>query len=395
MKGKDMSGKYSVRQRLLIKSAAALMVGGLILGAYLMVRNVDESSYNRHEFEDPGPVESSRTNPLFQIRSDRRVELMALVFRLAGNGEYGRCGLPAYNRRVRDRFSGFKNHPAIRLANEFRTRNLVGFDAVSSFSVNLNDTDRLEITAPEQLDGRWPRDRIPEFLAALRDFVKASEFNHFMDEERPLYVSYENRTGKLVADAGITAWVEKNFGRKEQRRFVVVPALLNGPNNYGSAMKTEAGETFYAIIGIDPEYDTQNRKARKVSIIVHEFMHSFVNPMVDRHVAELNPAADRLFPAVREQLYKSGYNNPHTMLYETLVRAATALYVLDTSGEAAFRREVRNQQRLGFPWMNDLTDRMVSERAKYAGAWTFERSFPEYIKVLNAYPTAAGLQTTQ
>ncbi|MGE4565709.1 MAG: DUF4932 domain-containing protein [Victivallaceae bacterium] len=339
---------------------------------------------NRYEFQDPGPVDPAQADPMLVIEFKSGVELMSLVFRLAGNEEFNRCLLPGYDRRVREHFAAFADHPAVRLAAEFRRRNQVGYDAVSSFAVNLTDVNSPELAAPDQLDRRWPRDRMPEFLSALRDFVKASDFNRFIAEERKLYDSYLHRTGRLVAPTGIGNWAEKNFGKHQDRTFVVVPALLNGPNNYGAGTKTGTGETFFAIIGIDPKYDLPARKSGTIGLVVHELMHSFVNPMVDRHYPEMQPAAERIFPKVKARMQKQGYNNPRTMMYESFVRAATAIYFLDTFGEAAFEKEVQSQRQLGFLWLNELAACLIRERKKHRDGPQFEKSFPACIEALNS-----------
>lgn len=385
-----MSAKQSAPRRVLIKVAAAILVGlGCLMLFFpsMFFSNVSTPAWlaNRYEFQDPGPVDPGQADLVLVIQFNPGVELLSLIFRLAGSDEFNRCRLPGYDRRVRERFAAFADHPAVRLAAEFRRRNQVGYDAVSSFAVNLANVNSPELTDPEQLDRRWPRDRMPEFLAALGDFVKASNFNGFLEEERKLYDSYCNRTGRLVATDGIGNWAEKNFGRRQDRTFIVVPALLNGPNNYGARAQNATGETFFAIIGIDPEYDRPARKSGTIGLIVHELMHSFVNPMVERHYSRLQPSAERLFAAVGEQMRKQGYRNPHTMMYESFVRAATAIYFLDTSGEAAFEREVKKQRQLGFLWMDELTACMIRERRKHPDGPQFEKSFPACIEVLNSY----------
>ncbi len=385
-----MNAKKSAAGRMLIKAAAAILFGlgclMLFCPSWFCPNGIAPAwPAKRYEFQDPGPVDPAQADPMLVIQFHPGVELMSLVFRLAGNDEFNRCGLPGYDRRVRDHFAPFENHPAVRLATEFRRGNQVGYDAVSSFAVNLTDVNSPELAAPDQLDRRWPRDRMPEFLSALRDFVKTSDFNRFIAEERKFYDSYLHRTGRLVAPTGIGNWAEKNFGKHRDRTFVVVPALLNGPNNYGAGTKTGTGEIFFAIIGIDPEYDRPARKSGTIGLVVHELMHSFVNPMVDRHYPEMQPAAERMFPMVKVRMQKQGYNNPRTMMYESFVRAATAIYFLDTFGKAAFEREVKKQQELGFTWMNELTACIIEERRIHPDAWQFEKGFPAGIEMLKAW----------
>jgi Domain of unknown function (DUF4932) len=61
---------------------------------------------------------------------DPRVELLSIVFRLAGNSEYSMSPLKSYTADIDAYFAPYKEHPAVALARKLAGENEVGFDAV-------------------------------------------------------------------------------------------------------------------------------------------------------------------------------------------------------------------------------------------------------------------------
>src|SRR5436853_7195050 len=69
---------------------------------------------------------------------DPRVELLSIVFRLAGNSEYNMSPLKTYTADIDSYFSPYKEHPAVVLARKLASERDVGFDAVMGMSIRLS-----------------------------------------------------------------------------------------------------------------------------------------------------------------------------------------------------------------------------------------------------------------
>src|ERR1019366_10724905 len=112
---------------------------------------------------------------------DPRVELLSLIFRLAGNPEYNMAKVKSYAEDAEKQFGKFRSHAVVTLAQELRGTHGVSYDAVMSLAVHLTDAERLQLKLPlqpwpEGLDRRWPAPDVSNFLAAARQFVKDSSF---------------------------------------------------------------------------------------------------------------------------------------------------------------------------------------------------------------------------
>ena len=64
------------------------------------------------------------------VRSDPRIELLTVIFRLAGAEEYDQCQVPVYAAAIDSAFGRYRGHPAIALAKRIREEHGIGFDAV-------------------------------------------------------------------------------------------------------------------------------------------------------------------------------------------------------------------------------------------------------------------------
>jgi len=124
------------------------------------------------------------------IEVDPRVELMAIVFRLAGNPEYRQCRIPSYVTDTERYFGDFDHHPAVAMATRLRNTRRMSCDGPMSLALHI-DPDLRPLKSFEQwpwgLDGRWKKDETREFLEKLRQFAAETRFDQFFRAHRPMY----------------------------------------------------------------------------------------------------------------------------------------------------------------------------------------------------------------
>ena len=311
-----------------------------------------------------------------RVGVDTRVELMSIIFRLAGNPEYGQGSLPGYNKAIDAHFGAFKDHPAIRLARQLREASGVSFDAVMSMAIHVEDAYSLKERVPFDrpgiaLDARWKGAQARKFLEAARQFVVDAKFREFVQSQQPLYDVANERLRALVTKSVDLAWFNKFFGRPPGASFVLVPGLANGGGSYGPKFRAADGaEEDYAIAGVW-NVDGEGKPTFPqglVGTIVHEFNHSFANPLVEQHAAALEKSGARMFAAVADAMRSQAYGDGETVLKESLVRACAARYALAHEGEQAAANAVQYERRRFFLWTPELVDLLgeyEKDRARY------------------------------
>jgi Domain of unknown function (DUF4932)/Bacterial Ig-like domain len=318
---------------------------------------------------------------------DPRVELMSLIFRLAGNREYNMARVKSYADEVEQQFGKLRGQAVVTLARELRGTHGVSYDAVMSLAVHLTDAEHLKLKLPLQpwpdgLDQRWTAPDVSNFLAAAGQFVKVSSFQEFVEQHRPLYQTTVARMQTLMEKEAHLEWFDAYFGPRSQAGFTVALGLLNGGGCYGPHFRAADGrEELYCVLGVWqtdkqglPEFTSD-----ALGTVVHEFCHSYANPLIARHQAALGASGDALFEFVAEPMRAQAYGSGYTMLCESLVRVSVIRYLRQYEGEEAARRAIQVEKQKGFLWMQEMSDLLGNYEAHREQYPTLEDFSPRLV----------------
>jgi hypothetical protein len=292
---------------------------------------------------------------------DQRIELLSIVFRLAGNDEYNGNQFAAYVRDIHQHFDAYKSHPAVVMAKQVAQQNGVGFDAVMSMAIHLEQPPSLKLASAytkAQLDKRWGATNPEHFATLLQKFYQDAHCQAFFDRHEAMYQTAVNRFSNVL-DKVDKSWYKQYYGTLPTGKFNVVIGVGNGGGNYGPKVILQNGqEEIYAIMGTWAVDSTQlplYEQASVLPIIIHEFNHSFVNAMIDKQENELEASGKVIFAKVEDQMRRQAYSNWKTMIYESLVRASVVRYLAkhDPEGQSA-QRQLREEEQRGFIWTENL-----------------------------------------
>ncbi len=337
------------------------------------------------------PLPKNRLNPsVIEIKVDPRVELIGIVFRLAGNYEFNQGRIRPYVRDIERHFGDFDDHPAVKFAARLRSTRRMSCDGPMSLAIYI-DRDYYPLKTFEQwpwgLDGRWKKQETAEFLELLRQFAAETKFNEFFEAHSTLYETGIRSCQAVMAQYDLQTWLGKFFGVEEMGELKMVLGFLNGPNNYGPRFTNGQTREKYAIIGMQlPDADGNPIfRPRKLEIVAHEFCHSFANPVVDKYIEQLRLAGEKLYGAKAPAMKRLGYQNWQSLMYESTVRACVASYIRNSFEPEYLQNYLNKEASLGFVWTEDLGNLLKtyqSNRDKYP---TFKSFFPEFITFLNEY----------
>jgi len=298
------------------------------------------------------------------VSVDPRVELVSIVFALAGGVAYNQ---PTQYRPYRDRvdrwFSRYENHPAVRYAIKLRHERGIGFNAPMGLAIRISPDPSMTLLVPlkpwpERFDDRWTPHTVHAFLSRLRRFRHDSDFDAFFQENQPFYEEITARLRNAVQrDLGLE-WFPSFFGSRDSQEgeIHIVPGPLLGPCNYGPAVRIAGRLHRYAMVGVWRTDETGRPVFQRedVSTVVHEICHSFSNPVVRRWMNRLRPLFVTLRDRHREAFREQAYDDPESIAYETMVRACVERYLLDTEGAAAAAEHEKDQRAREFLWVGDL-----------------------------------------
>ena len=347
------------------------------------------------------------------IEVDPRVELIGIVFRLAGNPEFNDGTLKQYAKAIERHFGDFDGHPAVKMAAQLRKTRLMSCDGPMSLAVHIDRNYRLRKTTeewPSALDYRWEKQETAEFLEKLRHFAVETKFDEFFKAQGSIYeqgirpcksILEQNEVAKdqsrlefvkfLSADVG--EWLSGFFGVENPGDLRLVLGFVNAFANFGLRFETAGISEKYAIIGMRP-FDQANTiifLPQQVVTVVHEFSHSFVNPVVKKYMEQLRSAGEKLFVSHEAAMRMIGYQKWESVMYETAVRACVVSFVRQSIVDPRFMDFVlKSDAGRGFVWTEDMGNCLKTYEDNRDSYSTFESFFPELVDFLDDYTRKAA-----
>lgn len=321
---------------------------------------------------------AAQEQPGVEAGVDRRAELIAIIFRMAGSPEYNKGAVRDYVRDVDEYFGRLRDHPAVRYATALRTNRGIGYDAPMNLALYLDTAFALDGRIPfSDIDPRWTRDDALEFIKRIKDFSAEGNFDAFYRAHADLYRAIEAEAKDLIDSSFRSDWFEKFFRSQPRPKFKVVLCPLNGRYNYGAHRRIGGASEHYCFKGIEESIWTGYLTDDALGTFAHEFIHSYVNPLVDLHATELEESAKRIYSRVENSLKRHGYGHWKIMLYESITTAIDLHYRTDT-GINSIQRSLRiaRNERMGFFYLRDLFELIREYRNNPDLFPTFESFVP-------------------
>jgi len=253
---------------------------------------------------------------------DLRVELLTAIFRRAGRSEF--TGFyNDYQRSLFDFLLPYREHPAVVFARDLP----LGFDAVPNFAIHMKRAGNGFVLVDNQYFlftcGRWTEESVATFIELVNDFYFDTGFGEFFASQTE---HYENITEIFIRDVYSNLnhdWFYAHGVRPDQMRIVINPNHTQ--TGYGPSLWEDAYGTISASYSIVPgRYNYTG--VDWLRLTVHEFNHTFANPIAARWYEE-NEAFRELSRASVGSI--PWYPQSLTMAFEYVTRAYDILYLVE------------------------------------------------------------------
>lgn len=165
------------------------------------------------------------------------------------------------------------------------------------------------------------------FLQGFNAFYGEMDFDEYLEDSR---MYYEKAMEEIIANLPGTDFIpamESYFG-KEFESYTLIPSLTI-PKGMGFGLNLGEGRVFNIFGALDYQQIEDKKplsmgfantqELRELSI--HEFGHSFVNPLVDILPESAFKQTESLFEPIREAIYQQGYNTWEACVTEHFVRS--------------------------------------------------------------------------
>ncbi|AYL98175.1 DUF4932 domain-containing protein [Mucilaginibacter celer] len=314
-------------------------------------------------------------NNIAPPKVDKRVELLSIVFRLAGNEEYNTTENAKYVADIHRHFDKFSSHPLIKYAAELRDSLGISYDAVMAMAIHLNNPPLLDPIVPFSIslpDQRWNLKTAAKFNIMLKQFYTDADCSSFFDAHLNDYAVAKSRFNTLFKNLDVS-WYYKFYGKAPTENFNIIIGLGNGGGNYGPHIDlNDHLKKVYAIIG-SGSFDEQGAPVYNLSsylpTLIHEFNHSFVNYLIDKYEQQLTTSGTIIFEKESAKMRRQAYTSWKTMMNEALVRASVISYLKSHNADTLIAdKELKQQLANGFVWMRPLVkllDTYQTQRKTY------------------------------
>ena len=318
------------------------------------------------------------------------VELMGLIWRMAGAPEYSKCNVKTVVNSADVHFASMKNHQAIKLAAQYSKSN-ISYDAVTGYANQLIFNDEGDLVFdPDYLEGsnssfdRWNNQQKYDMLAAVNDFYKKSNFHEWFvstrDEQQQAIASF-----KTVCNLDYT-WFDTFYGKTDKISSRIILSFMIGGNNNGISLKRKDSTLLLTpVLGCLNQHSGNISFNGDMNLIVHEFSHPYCNPLIEANWSSISAKSNEVFNEVRDIMVRQAYGNPITMMCETLVRSCSIRYMLSHNQKNLVNQRLEYEESKGFIMVRYLIKTLEEreiEAVQYASLADF---MPVIIEAINNF----------
>lgn len=318
------------------------------------------------------------------VGADERVELLATVQLLADYFLVSKYPSD-YKKEVVQHFQTYKNHAAVRY---FRELSANDFAYSEPFKYVL-EHGSLPDFMPNQYNAEFKPSSVMQadslllLSIYLKDFYEKTNFRAFFDEHSYLYDTLTTAIVESLGKTDYVALLEAYYGMPQaDYEIIFSPLLPNG--GFGPAVVLPNQRYhLYALVGPNgvedglPTFDTDFLTK---SLLLHEFSHSFINPLTEKYWNELKQY-DTLYSFIAADMEARAYTSWDIAINEHLVRAIVIRLVQQEQGRQAADRLLEREKKAGFYYIEPLLHALAkyeNKRKKYS---TFESFYPEIVRV--------------
>ena len=334
-----------------------------------------------------------------EVEVSETVELVSIISRTAGYQEYNLDMGGQYIEDVKTWFDQYKDHPCVNCFKELRGNYGISHNAPMDLALNIMiDGERIKLIGDKKdFDPRWERVDLEPVLELIGQFYTDTRFHEFYQQHLAFYnetlLKYDTNVMKYFDQD----WYARFYGTEPGELFRIIIGFTNGGHNYGSSRQLPGmPKESFSVSGywIHPQtdygsvLDPENAKKYAAPILIHEFNHSFVNPLIEneKNAARFGDIPQRMLDQNYNIMSQQAYGEGKTVFNETIVRAATVIYMMEhgySSDEVL--AEIKENMTRGFTWMPETVAALrdySSHRGKYP---TLNDYYPKIAKVLDKY----------
>lgn len=232
------------------------------------------------------------------------------------------------------------------------------------------------------------KDTVLDNISQLEDFAKKSRFQDFYKQHQAYYSALRHQFQLATQPERIWRWLEFHFPARYQSYKIFFSPL--GPGNNSARMFDNNNFKESLIFISSPnryENDEGSPTIKMTRSFFTEIDHTYVNPISDQYINEINSAINDPKPWYRG----GGYNRPYSIFNEYMTWSIFSLYAMEHYSAAEFNYtksyiEKFMEEKRGFFKFTDFNNEMTRLYKNKSPEQKITDLFPKIIAWMNNNP---------
>lgn len=281
-----------------------------------------------------------------------------------------------YVQQIKSTFSSYKNHKFVEKIKTLLENPSFKYDA--PLEMVLNMWSKQEPSKELLARARLSKNDYKNLYKDLIDFIETTNFYKFFDENQSYYIKNLRQFVEDINQYSPQEYLFNFLGLNSNNLNIVLMFGISTAN-YGIALDKQLYCCVrpYKESRFENEIDFCCDLPYMTTLVLHEFAHSFINPITENYREEIDNIDKKHFELALQ-------NNPYgdhieTVVNETIIRTIECLYVKENFIESyqKIRQDYINDGFVYIPQLEILFDDYLGRRNCYK---TIKDFYPEIIK---------------
>lgn len=280
---------------------------------------------------------------------DKRTEIMEIMLTLTDYFDrIPKLRVPTefdYAVDVKNYFSQYKNHRAVKLLTEIIHELSFDYDAPIALMWQLNSDFSINELLKYPFETRLGRSpKVLEFIKEIKNFALDTNYDEFYKKHTRAYQKWIEDT-KSKVDENLLDYMDNFYKEELERDYIINLMPLQTHCNYG----VENGNQSICNLGakfsenkLEPYFLSQ----KNLDLIQHEFSHPLINPLTDKYFNQ------KKMPTLSEEVTKKmidlTYGDVPTYINEQIIRCTTILYLTHLNCGEDEESLIKEEENKGF-----------------------------------------------
>lgn len=262
-----------------------------------------------------------------------------------------------YKSKLRKKLDALKNHKAVVLFDTLSKKHGFNFYKVTHWALQFGKFPELnkvrEVAEPYPFVETDSEYLLKNFKKEFISFNQDSLFQEYLTEIKPLNEKIIDQVKESKTIQELPTYLERYYGTELGSYNLILSPLVHS-GGFNAEFIENGKKEVYAIIGPNGEIDFIpyfDQDYLETDMILHEFGHSFVNPLMDKYDKEIESLKNQYFTKKLEQSGKNqGYKEWKYIFNELLLRATTIRITEKNFGTEKAKELLDYENQLDFHW---------------------------------------------